>query len=185
LSPDLGTRFVGAALRGRAFPRELIGASLRRIRLPAEKNDRNLLHDRIALIKATWLRLYRPRRNKEELVSLDESTTTPAYLLGRLFAVLERLQAAALGDVNASIRDRYFGAASSTPALVFPRLIRLGMHHAAKAEHSGWLEKITGQIVGALPAQRFPAVLSLEDQGLFAVGYYHQRERFFEKKKEQ
>lgn len=185
LPPDLGARFVGAALRGRAFPRELIGAALRRVRLPGETNERRLLHDRIALVKATWLRLHRPQRTKEELVSLDESNTTPAYLLGRLFAVLERLQAAALGDINATIRDRYFGAASSTPSMVFPRLIRLGMHHAAKAEYPGWLEKIEGQIIGALPPQRFPAVLSLEDQGLFAIGYYHQRERFFEKKKEQ
>jgi len=185
LAPDLGARFVGAALRGHAFPRELIGVALRRVRLPADKNDRNLLHDRIALVKATWLRLYRPDRTKEELVSLDESNVAPAYLLGRLFAVLERLQAAALGDINATIRDRYFGAASSTPGVVFPRLIRLGMHHAAKAEHAGWLEKLEDQIVGSLPAQRFPAALPLEDQGLFAIGYFHQRERFFEKKKEQ
>lgn len=184
LPPDLGVRFVGAALKGRPFPRELIGASLGRIRLPPEKNDRHLLHDRVALIKATWLRLHRPRRKKEELVSLDESNPAPPYLLGRLFAVLERLQGVALGDINATIRDRYFGAASSTPAIVFPRLIRLGVHHAAKAD-AKWLEKVEGQIIGALPAKQFPAALSLEDQGLFAVGYYHQRERFFEKKKEQ
>jgi CRISPR-associated protein Csd1 len=149
-----------------------------RLRVPPEPKQRHVLHARVALIKAVLLRTYQ----KEVTMSLDQECRDPAYLLGRLFAVLERLQAAALNDLNATIRDRYFGAASATPATVFPRLLRLSVHHAAKADGAGWLEKLKGQLIDALPAQQFPNVLGLEQQGLFAVGYYHQREAFFRKR---
>jgi CRISPR-associated protein Csd1 len=114
-------------------------------------------------------------------VSLDKNNRMPPYVLGRLFAVLERLQGVALGDINATIRDRYFGAASRNPAMVFPRLIQLSMHHAAKAD-AGWLEKAKGEVMSLLPSEHFPRVLSLADQGLFAVGYYHQRDALFTKR---
>ncbi len=190
LAPDLGSRFLRAALRGGIFPRELLSAALRRLRVPlrdSEKHtERELLHDRIALIKATWLRLNRPHHSKEDLVSLDESNITPAYLLGRLFAVIERLQGAAHGNkLNATVRDRYFTAASTRPASVFGPLLKLSMHHAAKADAGEWFEKLKTEIFRGLPPEPFPRVLALEDQALFAVGYYHQRARFFEKKKEQ
>jgi len=179
--PMLATRLLRAALRGEPFPRQLLSAALNRLRLPPDKLDeRRLLHLRCALIKATLLRLS-PRYRKEVSVSLNETNDKVPYLLGRLFAVLENLQAAALGDINATIRDRFFGAASSTPATVFPRLLRLSVHHAAKSERHD-LEKAKSRIVGLLPAQPFPRLLTLEDQGLFAVGYYHQREKLFEKK---
>jgi CRISPR-associated protein Csd1 len=92
------------------------------------------------------------------------------------------LQCAALGDINTTIRDRYFGAASRNPATVFPRLLQLAVHHAAKADDGRWLEKTQGEVMALLPPERFPRVLNLEDQGLFAVGYYHQREAFFTKR---
>lgn len=181
LSPDLATRVFRAALLGTSFPRELLGAALRRLKLPPDKLDeRRLLHARCALIKATLLRL--PTGAKEVPVSLDERNTDVPYLLGRLFAALERLQAQAQGDINATIRDKFFGAASATPSGVFPRLLRLSVHHAAKArnEHGDpWAERIKATIVDALPAEPFPRTLSLEDQGLFAIGYYHQRQSFF------
>lgn len=170
------------ALRGSRFPTEILAAALRRLRLPSDKYDRQRLHDRCSLIKAVLNRQYRAAQRKELSVSLDEACKETPYLLGRLFAVIERLQGAALGDVNASIRDKFFGSASTRPALVFPRLLQLSVHHAAKAENSGWLEKIKSEIVGGLPPARFPATLPLEDQGLFAIGYYHQRQRFFEKR---
>lgn len=119
-------------------------------------------------------------------MSLDESNTSVPYLLGRLFAACEKLQADALNDVNATIRDRYFGAASATPALVFPRLLRLSVHHASKAAESGktWGEITKSRIVASLPAEPFPRLMRLEEQGLFAVGYYHQRQAFFTKREE-
>ncbi|EYF05347.1 type I-C CRISPR-associated protein Cas8c/Csd1 [Chondromyces apiculatus] len=182
LRPDLAARLFGAALRGAPFPRELLSAALHRLRLPPDKQyEQRLLRLRCSLVKATLLRLPRSTSPAPEVsVSLDEQQTHVPYLLGRLFAVLERLQGVAQGDINATIRDRYFGAASSTPALVFPRLLRLSVHHAAKAEGAGWLERLKGKIIGALPPETFPRTLPLEDQGLFAIGYYHQRERFFE-----
>lgn len=187
LSPDMASRMFHAALTGRPLPWELLAAALRRLRLPPDKNfEAGHLKLRCGLIKATLMRHGKYKDVlKEDSVALDENNHETAYLLGRLFAVLERLQGEAQGDINATIRDRYFGAASSTPGLVFPRLIRLSVHHASKLDGGGWLEKLKGQIIGALPAQSFPQMLSLEDQGLFAIGYYHQRERFFEGRKKE
>ena len=176
LSPHVASGLMMAAFRGTPFPRELLGAALRRLRLPTGPHDREALRDRCSIVKALLNRQFRSSNRKEVSVSLDESCRETPYLLGRLFAVLERLQGAALGDVNASIRDRFFGSASATPALIFPRLLKLSVHHAAKAERSGWLEKIKSEIVDCLPAQKFPLTLPLEDQGLFAIGYYHQRQ---------
>ena len=185
LSPDLATRMVGAALRGRPFPRQLLTAALERLRLPPADSglEREQLRLRVALIKATLSRLPRSgTASLEVTVALDKDNRATPYVLGRLFAVLERLQGAALGDINTTIRDRYFGAASRNPATVFPRLLQLAVHHAAKADDGRWLEKTQGEVMALLPPERFPRVLNLEDQGLFAVGYYHQREAFFTKR---
>ncbi len=176
--PALAARLATTALFGGPLPREAMRHALMRLRIPPDPKQKHVLHTRVALVKAVLIRTYK----KEISMSLDPQCHDQAYLLGRLFAVLERLQAAALNDLNATIRDRYFGAASTTPAIVFPRLIRLSVHHTAKAEGSGWLEKVKGQVIDALPAQPFPNVLGLEQQGLFAVGYYHQREAFFHKR---
>ncbi|NNC07747.1 type I-C CRISPR-associated protein Cas8c/Csd1 [Corallococcus exiguus] len=180
--PDLGAKLIAAALGGRPFPRELLSAALRRLRVP-EKDDASpfQLHARCALIKATLLRPARGVAPLEVSVSLNPDSPDVPYQLGRLFAVLERLQYAALGDINASIKDRYFGSAMANPGVVFPRLIRLSTHHAAKADSAGWLEKLMGQIMNRFPAAVWPKALTLEAQGLFAVGYYHQREDFFRK----
>lgn len=183
LSPVLETRLIRAALHGSPFPRELLHAALARLRLPLHEREwRGTLRARIAVIKATLLRL---SPHQEITVSLDETNNSVPYLLGRLFAAIEKLQADALGDVNASLRDRYFGSASATPGLVFPRLLRVSMHHASKAESErrGWSERVKGDIMGRLPPEQFPRTLRLEDQGLFAVGYYHQRQAFFTKTK--
>ena len=179
--PSLSARLVRAALLGHPFPLELLGLALRRLRLPpGDRESRKVLHTRVALVKATLLRLPTP---VEVSVSLDEKNTRVAYLLGRLFATLERLQGDAQGDINATIRDRYFGSASSTPAVVFPRLLRVSVHHASKSKSGGWFEKIKTDIIAKLPADApFPTTLTLTDQGLFAVGYYHQRDMFFQKR---
>lgn len=187
LSPDLGARLLHAALHGSPFPRELLAAALRRLRLPPHKLDeRRQLRARCALIKATLLRLPERGSRLEVPVSLDERNTDVPYLLGRLFAALERLQGEAQGDINATIRDKFFGSASSTPALVFPRLLRLSVHHAAKASSGGrdpWVEIVKARIIDQLPGVKLPQTLSLEEQGLFAIGYYHQRQSFFTPRK--
>lgn len=183
LPPQLVTRMVRAAFRNEPLPRQILVAALDRIRLPPDKFDRFHMHRRCALIKAVLLRSSTRPTEWEVTVSLDESNREVPYLLGRLFAILERLQEAALGSVNASIRDRYFGAASMTPGLTFPRLLKLSVHHAAKAEQVGkYLERLKSSIIGALPAATLPRLFNLTEQGLFAIGYYHQREAQFEKR---
>ena len=183
LPPQLVTRMIRAAFRNEPLPRQILVAALDRIRLPPDKFDRFHMHRRCALIKAVLLRSSTRPTEWAVTVSLDENNREVPYLLGRLFAILERLQEAALGSVNASIRDRYFGAASMTPGLTFPRLLKLSVHHAAKAERVGkYLEQIKSSIIGALPAAALPRLFNLTEQGLFAIGYYHQREKQFEKR---
>ncbi len=113
---------------------------------------------------------------------LDTKNTNTAYRLGRLFAVLEKIQEEASPGLNATIRDRYYGAASSTPVAVFTTLLRLKNAHLKKL-HVGrmtWFEKLLGEVLGEI--SDFPRHLPLPDQGRFALGYYHQRQDFFTKK---
>jgi CRISPR-associated protein Csd1 len=175
--PGLAAAFGRAALFGGRIPFEVLRHALLRMRIPPKPIEAHLLTQRVALIKLTLIRSF----NLEVSVALNESNVEVPYLLGRLFAVLERLQGSALGDINVTIRDRFFGSASSTPANVFPRLLRLSVHHASKSG-SVWLESLKGKIINLMPASNFPLTLRLEEQGLFAVGYYQQRERLFEKK---
>ena len=112
---------------------------------------------------------------------LDLDNTNAAYRLGRLFAVLEKIQEEASPGLNATIRDRYYGAASSTPVAVFTTLLRLKNAHLKKlpAGRSVGFEKLLGEVLSAVTD--FPAHLALADQGRFALGYYHQRQAFFTK----
>ncbi len=123
-------------------------------------------------------------------MSLDPNRPETAYHLGRLFAALEKATGGRLSNpvskkvtINDTIKDRYFGAASATPRSVFPRLIRLSQHHVGKLDKRGHRvvhEKRIQEIVGKF--DDFPAHLNLENQGLFAIGYYHQRKAMFTKK---
>lgn len=112
---------------------------------------------------------------------LDPSNIDTAYRLGRLFAVLEKIQEEASPGLNATIRDRYYGAASTTPVTVFTSLLRLKNAHLKKlpAGRTVWFEKQLGEVLGEVAD--FPAHLMLQDQGRFALGYYHQRQAFFTK----
>ena len=115
-------------------------------------------------------------------MALDKEITNTGYLLGRLFATLEKTQRDALGKTNTTIRDRFFGSAMATPAATFPQLLKLAQHHISKSEFGAisdrMIEEVTQELVG------FPKNLRLEDQGLFIVGYYHQRHAFFDKSSE-
>ena len=106
-------------------------------------------------------------------MSLDPEKKDTAYLLGRLFSVLEKAQLDALGKINKTIKDRFFSAASSTPASAFPRLLRLGQHHMEKSDYGHISDRQIAEIMEHI--QAFPLNLGLQEQGLFAIGYYHQK----------
>jgi CRISPR-associated protein Csd1 len=114
------------------------------------------------------------------MIHMDENNKEPAYLIGRAFAVLEKLQKDAIPGINQTIADRFYGAASATPAVVLPTLIRKSKAHIAKASSGRYLDGILAQILASL--DRFPPMLGLEEQGLFAIGYYHQRQALYTKK---
>jgi CRISPR-associated protein Csd1 len=181
---NLVGELLRAVLGGGLYPRSLLANALMRIRA-----DGNLSGLRVAICKGI---LARERRlgigiqTEEVPVSLDKESRNPAYRLGRLFAVLEAVQRTALGgQVNATIRDRYYGAASATPAAVFPVLLRGAQNHLAKLrkDKPGLavnLEKDIREIVDGL-AEGLPRSLRIEGQGRFAIGYYHQSQTRFAK----
>ena len=181
IQPNLAGDFMKAILAGTPYPNTLLSSAIRRI-----KAEREINYQRASLIKAVLVRnarFYKTNQKKEVGMSLDISNTNAGYRLGRLFAVLEKIQEEASPGINATIRDRFYGSASSTPVTVFPHLMKLKNHHIAKLENRGRavnLEKIIGEIVDDV--KDFPGHLSLDDQGRFAVGYYHQRQDFFKKK---
>lgn len=174
-----------AMLTGSAYPRNLLANVIMRIRA-----DGHMGGTRVALCKAVLCRERRLQQRKqlEDIpVSLDKNSTEPGYLLGRLFAVLEHAQSAALGsNVNATIRDRYYGAASATPASIFPVLLRNSANHLGKVrkERKGLavnIEKLLQEILDKMP-DHFPRSLNLEGQGRFAIGYYHQSKDHYTKR---
>lgn len=115
-------------------------------------------------------------------MSLDTTNRNIGYLLGRLFAVFEKVQESANPGLNTTIRERFYGAAASSPVTVFPQLLKLKNHHLAKMESKGlqtYYEKRIGEIMDAV--DRFPSHLPMDEQAYFAVGYYHQRQDFFKK----
>ena len=119
-------------------------------------------------------------------MELDRSQTSTGYRLGRLFAALEKIQEEASPSLNATIRERYYGSACSSPVTVFPNLMRLKNHHLAKMDNRGRvmnLERLLCEIMEAL--NDFPANLDLHEQGRFAIGYYHQRHALFTKQESQ
>ncbi|MDD5241572.1 MAG: type I-C CRISPR-associated protein Cas8c/Csd1 [Sulfuricella sp.] len=179
IPPNLGGDVMRCILAGTPYPQTLLQAVVRRVHA-----ERQITYPRAALIKACINRQIRyDNTNEKELtVSLDESNPNVGYRLGRLFAVLEKIQEEANPGINATIRDRFYGAASSTPVTVFSTLMKLKNHHLAKLENRGRavnFEKLIGQIMDDV--QDFPVQLTLANQGRFAIGYYHQQQAFYQK----
>ena len=176
-SPLLAGTLMRCVLEGTAYPQALHNAVISRIRA-----DQDINYVRAAVLKAILARKNRIYKQGTEVkMSLDKDNKSPAYLLGRLFAVLEKAQTDALGTgINATIKDRFFGSASATPRAVFPQLIRLSQHHIEKAEYGRLNDKRIEEILCDI--SEFPAHLSLDEQSLFILGYYHQRQDFFTKK---
>ena len=182
IPPNLAGEVMRAILEDLPYPVPLLNLAVQRCR--AEQNP---TYARAAAIKAVLNRVIRrtnpnvPSPEKEFQVMLDPTNTYPAYLLGRLFATLEKIQEEGSPGLNATVRDRYYGAASSTPVAVFTTLLRLHNHHLGKLSkgRAVHMERLVGEIMGGL--DNFPRILALPDQGRFALGYYHQRQAFFTK----
>ena len=175
ISPLLSGALMRAILTGTDYPQSLLSILIGRIRA-----DQTVNYMRAAMIKAVLNRKSRIHQYKEEVsMSLDKESTNIAYRLGRLFAVLEKAQKDAIPGANTTIKDRYYGSASATPSVVFPQLLRLAQHHLQKAEYGFRTDKMIEDIMAGI--EKFPAHLSLDDQGMFAVGYYHQRQAFYTK----
>ena len=181
--PNLAGEVARSVLEGRPYPQTLLHACVRRIRA-----EQHVSRIRAAMLKACINRYNRfHNKTHEEVITvgLDKSNMNPAYRLGRLFALLERIQIESAKPVtlNSTIRERYYGAASSTPITVFPKLLKLKNHHIAKLP-SGiqrMYEAMIGGIIEGLDAEKLPKQLPLDQQALFAIGYYHQaryRRRF-------
>lgn len=182
IPPNLGGEVMRSILNGTPYPVGFLNLAIQR-----SKAEQHPSYARIAAIKASINRIIRrnnlnsSQKEKEFQVMLDTTNHNPAYLLGRLFATLEKIQEEANPGINATIRDRYYSAASSTPVAVFTTLLRLKNHHLGKL-HKGravQLEKLIAEIMSDL--SDFPRILTLQEQGRFALGYYHQRQTFFTK----
>jgi CRISPR-associated protein Csd1 len=197
----LADAFVRAALAGIPYPLAAMQKALMRYRLEIGNiNDdkdgwrtKKWNDARVALIKAILNRRKRAFPNtthyKEVQPEMDLNNNDQGYLLGRLMACIERMQQTALKNVNASVVDRFFSGASASPKSVFPRLMKNLRHHARKAKDDAqtsgtarWLESQVDEIVSRI--NDFPSHLSLDEQGLFIIGYHHQRNWFWTKKED-
>ncbi|NLD27787.1 MAG: type I-C CRISPR-associated protein Cas8c/Csd1 [Myxococcales bacterium] len=178
--PNLASRVVESILDGSPYPATLMQQCIRRIRA-----ERSVNRARAAILKAYLNRFNRihNRNEREVQMSLDRNNVNVGYRLGRLFAVLEKIQEEANPGINATIRDRFYGAASTSPTSVFPRLLKLKNHHLPKLNPGRQvnMEKEIGEIVDGISGD-LPANMALDEQTHFAVGYYHQRQDFFRKK---
>ncbi len=183
-SPLLAGGLMRAMLSGGLYPQLLYNSIMLRIKAD---NEIRVNYVRASIIKLCLMRraeILNNKKLKEVLsVALNEETKNIGYLLGRLFAVYEKLQLDSSGGVNSSVRDKYFTSACTTPKSVFPILIRLSQHHISKAKYGFVTDKLIERIMADI--DHFPANLDSEEQGLFALGYYQQRVKLWEKQVEQ
>lgn len=230
LPPNLAVELFLAIVENRPLPSDVLETAIRRCR--SEPNvteqrgqtfkNQKARPQRVALIKAWLNRALRNEALRAQLhgqgiqyqevrpvMNADEKNR--GYLLGRMFACIERMQEQALGDVGATVTDRYFGAACATPQAVFPRLLKMEVHHFRKAREGKWsgsarwlhgqVDRLAAWLVGEAngmqegesidaflrrsagrPMAGFPSFLPLPEQGLFVLGYHQQRAEFFKRR---
>lgn len=179
-SPLLAGATMRSILQGTPYPVALYNAIIIRIRA-----EHTINYCKASIIKAYLLRKHRTDKKYEEVLTmaLNEQSSNKPYVLGRLFAVLEKAQMDASPGIKTTIKDRYFTSACATPSNVFPVLLRLSNHHISKAEYGYSSENKIKEIMDILQIENnpFPKNLSLEDQGAFILGYYHQKNTFYKK----
>lgn len=180
-APNMAALVLQAILSGGRYPTSLYANTLIRIR--AESGDKKISWGRAAIIKAYLIKNYDCMKG-EKFMGLNKDCNDAAYVLGRLFSVLETIQKEANPTITTTIRDRYFNSACATPAVIFPVLIKLKNSHVKKLERDKggakvYYEKELTEIMGKL--DDFPKRLSLEQQGQFDLGYYHQQQEKYKK----
>ena len=191
-SPLMSGEVLRSILLGLPYPQALQSAVMLRIRAEQDDPDRHIqkiTRGRAAILKACLLRMPNNDNYKEVLtVSLNEQSGNRAYVLGRLFAVLEKAQKDASPGINTTIKDRYFTPACATPGNVFPTLFKLYENHIEKLRKSEngkaigiYYGKLVGGLMNRLDVDEdpFPAHLFLNDQSIFVLGSYHQVQSFF------
>ncbi len=179
--PQLNGDLLRAVLTNGPYPATLLHGVTLRIRA-----EHAVTRGRAAILKAYYLQNKNEKCPEEVLtVELNEQSSYPPYVLGRLFSVLEAVQDGANPGLNATIKDKYFNAASATPAAIFPLLINLAQKHLRKLEPN-WRKHYNKQIGELLSkiSETYPARMTLPEQGAFQLGYYHQTQKRFTKKEE-
>ncbi|MCD8180083.1 MAG: type I-C CRISPR-associated protein Cas8c/Csd1, partial [Firmicutes bacterium] len=168
--PPLMASLFSAVLNGGKYPEQLLETAVRRV-----KTDKAVNYARAGIIKGCINRKSRLYKGTEEItMALDTGNTNQAYLCGRLFAVLEKIQQnASGGGLNRTIKDSFFASACAKPCAVFPRLMTLAQYHLKNDEYAVSNNKIIGEILDKLGGS-FPSTLPLNEQGKFIIGYYHQ-----------
>ena len=179
---NMAAMVFSAILQNSRYPASLYTDALIRIR--AEQGC--VTWGRASIVKAFLMKNHKNTEG-EICMGLNEESNDVAYVLGRLFSVLESIQTDANPGIKSTIRDRYFNSACATPASVFPVLFKLKNSHIKKLEREKesakvYYEKLLTQIVGKL--EMYPKRLSLEEQGGFILGYYHQMQKKYEKREE-
>ncbi len=185
---SLSVKLLQSIVFGYPYPAVLLATVVRRVRTDSDEENNKFIKlnpTRAGIIKACLNREARKKIGKEEIqMALDKENTNPAYLCGRLFAVLEKVQEEANPGLNRTITDSYFASASARPAVVFSKLIKLSKTHLKKLtdRQAGYWNWVMGEIIAKLD-DAFPDMLSLADQGRFDIGYYQQKYAASEKKK--
>ena len=183
VDPALQAKLLLAVIKGTPYPQSMLTTAVRRCKTDhddAKKKFYAVSSTRARIIKACLIR--KNIISEGEYNMLQENSTDTAYNLGRLFAVLEKVQTEALGDINATIKDKYFASACATPYLVFPRLLKLAQPHLAKLDDGNriYKDKLMQEILSKIDG--FPKTCDMQRQGMFILGYYQQKQKFYEKK---
>ena len=178
---DMAGDTLRAILTNTPYPATLLNGVTLRIRA-----DREMNRTRAAILKAYYLKNRNPFVPEEVLtVSLNQDSNHEAYVLGRLFSVLEAIQSDANPGINATIRDKYFSSASATPGVVFPTLVNLAQKHLRKLDEGKkiFYDKQLTELMSKL-GETYPNRMNLPQQGSFQLGYYHQTQYRFTKKED-
>ena len=178
---DMAGDTLRAILTNTPYPATLLNGVTLRIRA-----DREMNRTRAAILKAYYLKNRNPFVPEEVLtVSLNQDSNHEAYVLGRLFSVLEAIQSDANPGINATIRDKYFSSASATPGVVFPTLVNLAQKHLRKLDEGKkiFYDKQLTELMSKL-GETYPNRMNLPQQGAFQLGYYHQTQYRFTKKED-